>query len=197
MAKLYFYYSAMNAGKSTILLQASYNYQERGMETLLFSPDIDTRYKTGHIFSRIGLEAASNPFTEKDDLFEYVKTKLKNTKNLKCILIDEAQFLTKAQVFQLSNIVDEFNIPVLSYGLRSDFRGEPFAGSLYLLVLADEISEIKTICHCGRKAIMNMRIDASHRKVHKGEQIEIGGNERYVSVCRKHFKLGETGERLV
>ena len=194
MAKLYFYYSAMNAGKSTILLQASYNYQERGMETLLFSPTIDTRYKTGHIFSRIGLEAASNSFTAKDNLFEYVENRLRKTSKLKCIFVDEAQFLTKAQVFQLSDIVDELNIPVLSYGLRSDFRGEPFEGSLYLLILADEISEIKTICYCGRKAIMNMRIDAQHRKVIQGAQVEIGGNERYIAVCRKHFKLGETGE---
>jgi thymidine kinase len=194
MAKLYFYYSAMNAGKSTILLQASYNYQERGMETLLFSPAIDTRYKKGHIFSRIGLEAASNSFTAKDNLFEALENRIKKTNKLKCIFIDEAQFLTKTQVLQLSDIVDKLHIPVLCYGLRSDFRGEPFEGSLYLLVLADEISEIKTICHCGRKAIMNMRIDAAHRKVSKGVQVEIGGNERYIAVCRKHFKLGETGE---
>lgn len=184
----------MNAGKSTSLLQASYNYQERGMETLLFSPVIDNRCKAGHIFSRIGLEAVSNSFTAEDNLFEYVENRIKPTRKLKCILIDEAQFLTKAQVFQLSDIVDKLNIPVLSYGLRSDFRGQPFEGSLYLLVLADEISEIKTICHCGRKAIMNMRIDAEHRKVTQGAQVEIGGNERYIAVCRKHFKLGESGK---
>lgn len=192
MAKLYFYYSAMNAGKSTILLQASYNYKERGMETLLFSPRVDTRYKVGTIYSRIGLEAASHAFAEYDDLFDIVKKSFKKTKNLKCVLVDEAQFLTKEQVFQLSEMVDKLNIPVLTYGLRSDFRGEPFVGSLYLLIMADEIDEIKTICHCGSKAIMNMRIDSEHRKVTQGEQLEIGGNERYIAVCRKHFKLGET-----
>ncbi|MES2998075.1 MAG: thymidine kinase [Pseudomonadota bacterium] len=190
MAKLYFYYSTMNAGKSTMLLQASYNYQERGMETLLFSPDIDTR-KTGHIFSRIGLEAVSHSFTAEDNLFQYIESRLKKTNKLRCILVDEAQFLTKAQVLQLTDVVDELNIPVLSYGLRSDFRGEPFVGSQYLLIFADEISEIKTICHCGRKAIMTMRIDSEHRKVMKGKQLEIGGNERYIAVCRKHFTLGD------
>ncbi|WP_419241168.1 thymidine kinase [Cardinium endosymbiont of Nabis limbatus] len=193
MSKLYFYYAAMNAGKSTILLQASYNYKERGMETLLFSPLIDTRYKRGVIFSRIGLEAVSKPFSAEDNLFYFVKERLQETNNLKCILVDEAQFLTKAQVLQLSDVVDECNIPVLAYGLRSDFRGEPFEGSLYLLVWADKIDEIKTICYCGAKAIMNMRIDDRHRKVTEGEQIEIGGNERYIAVCRKHFKLGEAG----
>lgn len=192
MAKLYFYYSAMNAGKSTALLQASYNYQERGMQTLLFAPAIDNRYKAGHIFSRIGLEAEATLFTAKDNLFEYVESLLEQKTNLKCILIDEAQFLTKAQVFQLTDIVDRLDIPVLSYGLRSDFRAEPFEGSLYLLILADKISEIKTICYCGRKAIMNIRFDAKNRKITQGKQIDIGGNERYISVCRKHFKLADT-----
>lgn len=192
MAKLYFYYSAMNAGKSTALLQASYNYQERGMQTLVFTPAVDNRYKRGTIFSRIGLEAEATLFTVKDDLFEIVKLLQQQKTKLKCILIDEAQFLTKAQVFQLTDIVDLLDIPVLSYGLRSDFRGEPFEGSLYLLILADEISEIKTICHCGRKAIMNIRIDAENRKMTIGNQIDIGGNERYISVCRKHFKLADT-----
>jgi thymidine kinase len=190
MAKLYFYYSAVNAGKSTILLQSSYNYQERGMKTLLFSPLIDTRYKKGYIFSRIGLKAASKTFSADTNLFENAKNALKSKINLKCILVDEAQFLTKAQVLQLTEIVDQFDIPVLTYGLRSDFQGEPFIGSMYLLILADEVSEIKTICHCGRKATMNLRIDAKQRKVLSGPQIEIGGNERYVAVCRKHFKLG-------
>lgn len=194
MAKLYFYYSTMNAGKSTILLQANYNYQERGMKTLLFSPIIDTRCKAGTIFSRIGLEAVSNSFTKDDNLFKFVETQVKKIKNLKCVLVDEAQFLTKAQVLQLSDIVDKLNIPVLTYGLRSDFRGEPFEGSLYLLILADKIGEIKTICHCGSKATMTMRIDAEHHKVTHGEQLEIGGNERYIAVCRKHFKLGETSQ---
>ena len=192
MAKLYFYYSAMNAGKSTALLQASYNYQERGMQTLLFAPDIDNRYKAGCVFSRIGLEAKATVFSAKDNLFECVDRVLGQKTNIKSILIDEAQFLTKAQVFQLTDIVDRLDIPVLSYGLRSDFRAEPFEGSLYLLILADEISEIKTICYCGRKAIMNIRIDAKNRKITKGQQIDIGGNERYISVCRKHFKLADT-----
>lgn len=191
MAKFYFYYSAMNAGKSTILLQASYNYQERGMETVLFSPRIDTRYQANKICSRIGLSALSNTFTEQDNLFVKVKNKRAENANIKCVFVDEAQFLTKQQVQQLSEVSDQLNIPVLTYGLRSDFRGEPFIGSLYLLIWADEIHEIKTICHCGAKATMNMRIDQRGQKIIAGEQIEIGGNERYVSVCRKHFHAGQ------
>jgi len=144
MAKLYFYYSAMNAGKSTALLQASYNYQERGMQTLLFAPAIDNRHKLGYITSRIGLSAEANLFTPKINLLDHVKTFLSQKNELKCILIDEAQFLTKKQVLQLATIVDRLNIPVLCYGLRSDFRAEPFEGSLYLLIWADEINEIKT-----------------------------------------------------
>lgn len=191
MAKLYFYYSAMNAGKSTALLQASYNYQERGLETLLFAPDIDDRDKLGCISSRIGLNAKANIFSSNDNLLEQVEAHLSQKQELKCILIDEAQFLTKKQVLQLTFVVDHLNIPVLCYGLRSDFRAEPFEGSLYLLIWADEINEIKTVCYCGRKAIMNMRFDAKNNKITEGKQIEIGGNERYVSVCRKHFKLAE------
>jgi thymidine kinase len=191
MAKLYFYYSAMNAGKSTALLQASYNYQERGMQTLLFAPAIDDHHKLGRISSRIGLNAEANLFTQKANLLEHVKAFLKHQKELKCVLIDEAQFLTKTQVLQLTIIVDRFSIPVLCYGLRSDFRAEPFEGSLYLLVWADEINEIKTVCYCGRKAIMNIRFDAENHKITEGKQIEIGGNERYISVCRKHFKLAD------
>jgi thymidine kinase len=194
MAKLYFYYSAMNAGKSTTLLQASYNYQERGMQTLLFSPGIDNRHKLGYISSRIGLNAEANLFTPKVNLLEYVKAFLKQKRELKCVLIDEAQFLTKKQVLQLTVIVDRLNIPVLCYGLRSDFRAESFEGSLYLLIWADEINEIKTICYCGRKAIMNIRFDAENRKITKGKQIEIGGNERYLAVCRKHFKLADSSK---
>ncbi len=189
MAKLYFYYSAMNAGKSTALLQASYNYQERGMQTLLFAPAIDDRHKLGCISSRIGLKAEANLFTPKDNLLEQVETFLKQRNELKCVLIDEAQFLTKNQVLQLTMVVDRLNIPVLCYGLRSDFRAEPFEGSLYLLIWADEINEIKTVCYCGRKAIMNIRFDAENHKVTQGKQIEIGGNERYISVCRQHFNL--------
>ncbi len=191
MAKLYFYYSAMNAGKSTTLLQSSYNYQERGMETILFTPIIDTRYASGTITSRIGLSANAVPFDRDFDLYHFTADKLSVANNkIKCVLVDEAQFLTKAQVLQLSEITDQLNIPVLSYGIRTDFRGDPFEGSLYLLAWADELSEIKTICHCGRKAIMNVRIDAEDRPVTDGEQIEIGGNDRYVATCRKHFKLG-------
>lgn len=194
MAKLYFYYSAMNAGKSTTLLQASYNYQERGMQTLLFSPGIDNRHKLGYISSRIGLNAEANLFTPKVNLLEYVKAFQKQKRELKCVLIDEAQFLTKKQVLQLTVIVDRLDIPVLCYGLRSDFRAESFEGSLYLLIWADEINEIKTICYCGRKAIMNIRFDAENRKITKGKQIEIGGNERYLAVCRKHFKLADASK---
>lgn len=195
MAKLYFYYSAMNAGKSTALLQASYNYQERGMQTLLFAPAIDNRHKLGYVSSRIGLNAEAHLFTAEVNLLESVKIFLKQKEDLKCVFIDEAQFLTKAQVLQLTVIVDRLHIPVLCYGLRSDFRAEPFEGSLYLLIWADEINEIKTVCYCGRKAIMNIRFDAENHKITEGKQIEIGGNERYVAVCRKHFKLAD-GSKL-
>lgn len=188
MAKLYFYYSAMNAGKSTTLLQSSYNYQERGMTTLLFTPIIDTRFAPGKIHSRIGLQSNAYSFDNKDNLFDHAATLKNQQNNLSCVLVDEAQFLTKEQVEQLTEIVDKLNIPVLAYGLRSDFLGEPFEGSLYLLAWADNLIEIKTICHCGRKATMNMRIDENNRPVRAGAQVEIGGNERYIATCRKHFK---------
>lgn len=192
MAKLHFYYSAMNAGKSTTLLQSSHNYNERGMQTILFSPEIDTRYQVGTINSRIGIQANAVSFNADFDFFQYVSNQLRSSMpNLRCVLIDEAQFLTKAQVHQLTDICDKLNLPVLAYGLRSDFRAEPFEGSLYLLALAEEINEIKTICHCGRKATMNMRINSDGRKALEGEQIEIGGNERYIATCRKHYKQGE------
>lgn len=194
MAKLYFYYSAMNAGKSTILLQSSYNYQERGMTTLLFTPIIDNRYEAGKIHSRIGLSADAIPFDHQFNLFSYANNFIGQNK-LNCVLVDEAQFLTKTQVLQLTDIVDHLNVPVLAYGLRSDFRGDPFEGSLYLLTWADNVSELKTICHCGRKAIMNIRMDENNRPVTTGEQIEIGGNERYLAVCRRHFKAGDTGKK--
>lgn len=188
MAKLYFYYSAMNAGKSTVLLQSSYNYQERGMETLLFTPAIDHRYEQGKIHSRLGLSAEAITFDERFDLFQYAEMqKLKNPK-LTCVLVDEAQFLNKQQVQQLADIVDKLNIPVLAYGLRSDYRGEAFEGSLYLLIWADNLCEIKTICHCGKKAMMNLRIDAKGNVIRVGEQVHIGGNESYVAVCRRHFR---------
>jgi thymidine kinase len=192
VAKLHFYYSAMNAGKSTTLLQSSYNYHERGMETLLLSPLIDNRFGEGKIASRIGLEANAINFAANINLYTLVKQRLQEPKhNVKCVLIDEAQFLTKDQVWQLTQIVDEYHIPVLAYGLRSDFMGEPFEGSQYLLAWAEDLVEIKTICHCGRKATMNMRIDEQGRAVSSGAQIEIGGNDRYVAVCRRHFKEGK------
>lgn len=192
MAKLHFYYSAMNAGKSTVLLQSNYNYIERGMNTLLFVPEIDTRFGKGKIASRIGLEADAISFDAETDLLELVKTKTQEPNHkIKCVLIDEAQFLSKKQVWQLTEIVDQINIPVLAYGLRSDFLGEPFEGSQYLLALAEEIAEIKTICHCGRKATMNVRIDENGQTVRAGAQIEIGDNDRYVAVCRLHYKVGK------
>lgn len=193
MAKLYFYYSAMNAGKSTVLLQSSHNYRERGMDTLLFVPAIDTRYGAGKITSRIGIDADAIPIDEDFNLFDYAAAELKNPHlNLKCVLVDEAQFLTKQQVMQLTAIPDQLKIPVLAYGIRTDFRAEPFSGSLYLLAWADELIELKTICHCGSKATMNMRIDANNQKVTQGSQVEIGGNDRYVATCRKHFNAGVT-----
>jgi thymidine kinase len=188
MAKLYFYYSTMNAGKSTVLLQAAYNYNERGMDTLLFIPLVDTRYGEGKIQSRIGLHADAFSFDARFDLFDYTSKQKQLNSSLKCIFIDEAQFLTKEQVIQLTNIVDKLNLPVLAYGLRSDFRGEPFLGSLYLLILADNLCEIKTICHCGKKAIMNARIDENGCILRVGEQVQIGGNESYIALCRKHYK---------
>ena len=187
MAKLYFYYSAMNAGKSTVLLQSAYNYQERGMAVLLFCPVIDDRYGTGKISSRIGITADAIAFDEQLNFFEYVQAeKIKNPK-LACILIDEAQFLTKSQVKAVSYIVDKLNLPVLAFGIRSDFQGEPFEGSLALLVLADNLVELKTICFCGKKAIMNARMDSQGHFVKEGSQLCIGDNSVYTSMCRKHF----------
>lgn len=188
MAKLYFYYSTMNAGKSTVLLQSAYNYKERGMDTLLFTPAIDKRYGEGKITSRIGLKADAVSFDSDFNLFEYCKEYKKTHPKLECVLIDEAQFLNKSQVMQLTDIVDKLNLPVLAYGLRSDYRGEPFLGSIYLLILADNLIEIKTICFCGKKAIMHTRIDQKGKVITEGNQIHIGGNESYQAVCRKHFK---------
>lgn len=188
MAKLYFYYSAMNAGKSTTLLQSSYNYRESGMATLLYTPEIDTRFGYAIISSRIGLSCSAIPFNQSFQFFDDVQNHLNNNENIKCIFIDEAQFLSKNQVEQLGEISDQLHIPVVAYGLRSDFRGEPFEGSMYLLAWADEIVEIKTICHCGKKATMNARVDKDNNVVVQGDQIEIGGNDRYISICRKHFK---------
>ncbi|CDZ76432.1 Thymidine kinase [Legionella massiliensis] len=185
MAKLYFYYAAMNAGKSTLLLQSSYNYRERGMYTLLMTPAIDTRFQMGTINSRLGLTEEALIFDKKDNL--YLKAQEQNV-NYSCVLIDEAQFLTKDQVFQLTELTDKFNIPVLAYGLRTDFQGELFEGSQYLLAWADELIELKTICHCGRKATMILRLNEAGEVQSSGEQIVIGGNAMYVSTCRKHFK---------
>ncbi|MGE0197227.1 MAG: thymidine kinase [Simkaniaceae bacterium] len=187
MAKLYFYYSAMNAGKSTTLLQSSYNYKERGMETILFAPRFDDRFGEPAIYSRIGLKQQAVLFDPSFNLFYYVEKKMKEMENLRCILLDEAHFLSKCQVAQLVAITKKLGVPVLCYGLRSDFLGEPFPGSSYLLAWADELTEIKTICHCGSKATMNMRIDSEGRPVKMGKQVQIGGNDKYLSVCMKHF----------
>jgi thymidine kinase len=196
MAKLYYYYSSMNAGKSTALLQSSYNYRERGMHTLILAPDFDDRYGVGKVTSRIGLESAATIFGADEDLFKLVK-KQHAAQALHCVLIDEAQFLSKEQVFQLGEVADELDIPVLAYGLRTDFQGEPFPGSLYLLAWADILSELKAICFCGSKATMVIRLDESGNAITQGSQVEIGGNDRYVSMCRKHFKENYFRQTLV
>jgi thymidine kinase len=187
MAKLYFYYSSMNAGKSTSLLQSSYNYKERGMNTMILAPELDDRYGVGKVASRIGLESEAHTFKPADDLYDLVSTSHEQEK-LHCLLIDEAQFLSKEQVFQLGEITDKLNIPVLAYGLRTDFRGEPFEGSKYLLAWSDNLKELKAICHCGAKATMVVRLDAEGNPIREGSQVEIGGNDRYVSLCRRHFR---------
>ncbi len=187
MAKLYFYYSSMNAGKSTSLLQSSYNYRERGMNTLVLAPAVDDRFGAGKVASRIGIETEATSFRADDDLRALVEEK-NRLEPLHCVLIDEAQFLTKQQVFQLGEITDKLNVPVLAYGLRTDFQGEPFEGSKYLLAWSDNLKELKAICHCGRKATMVVRFDQDGNAVTEGSQIEIGGNDRYVSMCRRHFR---------
>ncbi len=194
MAKLHFYYSAMNAGKTTTLLQSNYNYHERGMRTLLLTPQIDDRFAIGKIHSRIGLQADAITFSAMDDLLALTQNYLAQGP-IHCVFVDEAQFLSKDQVFQLTEIVDKLLIPVLAYGLRTDFQAEPFPGSLYLMAWAESFTEIKTICHCGRKATHVLRLDENGLPIAMGEQIAIGGNESYVSVCRKHYKLGETRSR--
>ena len=187
MAKLYFNYSSMNAGKTTVLLQSAHNYRERGMEPLLFTPKLDDRYGEGWIKSRIGLQAKATIFTADDDLFEITRAQLED-RNIHCVLVDEAQFLNRDQVYQLSEVVDRLNIPVLCFGLRTDFQGELFEGSKYLLAWSDQLTEIKTICHTGRKANMVVRVDDEGYALKEGAQVEIGGNERYVSVSRAEFK---------
>ena len=177
----------MNAGKTTSLLQSSYNYHERGMKTLLYTAVIDDRYGVGKIKSRIGLEADANLFGPDDDLFKMTSEKTEEEK-IDCVLLDEAQFLSRDQVFQLTEVTDRLGIPVLAFGLRTDFLGNLFEGSQALLAWADELKELKTICHCGKKATMVVRMDENNQAVREGSQIEIGGNDRYISLCRKHFK---------
>jgi thymidine kinase len=226
MAKLYFYYSAMNAGKTTTLLQSAYNYAERGMRTLILTPQLDTRAErlsssgpSGHLLpqagegnparpaaadsnmgvvaSRIGLRANARRFTRDDDLLAIAQADIAAHGQLDCVLVDEAQFLSKAQAWQLGDIVDALGIPVLAYGLRTDFRGELFEGSQYLLAWADNLIEIKTICHSGKKATMVVRVDEHGRAVTDGPQVELGGNDRYVSVSRAEFKKIMSGEDRV
>ncbi len=194
MAKLYFYYSAMNAGKTTTLLQSAYNYHERGMRTLILTPMLDNRAGEGVVASRIGLKADGVRFTRDDDLLAKVDADIAVNGRLDCVLVDESQFLARAQVWQLTDVVDKRGIPVLAYGLRTDFRGELFEGSQYLLAWADNLVEIKTICHTGRKATMVVRVDGHGRAVTDGPQVEIGGNDRYVSVSRAEFKNIVEGE---
>jgi thymidine kinase len=194
MAKLYFYYSAMNAGKTTTLLQSAHNYHERGMRTLILTPALDNRYGEGVVASRIGLKAVGRRISSTEDLLAITQADIAERGALHCVLVDEAQFLSRAQVWQLSDVVDRLGIPVLAYGLRTDFRGELFEGSKYLLAWADNLDEIKTICHTGRKATMVVRVDEQGHAVTQGPQVEIGGNDRYVSVSRAEFKKITAGD---
>lgn len=184
MAQLYFYYSAMNAGKSTSLLQSSFNYKERGMKTVVYTAELDNRFGVGKVTSRVGLSEDATLFNKSTNLYEEVKEN-----PVDCVLVDEAQFLSKDQVQQLAKIADDLDVPVLCYGLRTDFQGELFDGSKYLLSWADKLVELKTICHCGRKASMVLRVN-NGKPIYDGEQIQIGGNDQYVSVCRKHYFEG-------
>jgi thymidine kinase len=187
MAKLYFHYSTMNAGKSTVLLQASHNYRERGMAPYLLTAKLDHRAGEGRIASRIGIGQAADTFLPEDDLYHRIDAQL--TKGpVACVFIDEAQFLTKAQVWQLARAVDDLGVPVMCYGLRVDFRGELFPGSAALLALADEMREVRTICHCGKKATMVVRMGPDGQALRDGDQVQIGGNETYVSLCRRHWR---------
>jgi thymidine kinase len=186
MAKLYFSYSTMNAGKSTLLLQASYNYRERGMRTVLLIASLDDRAGVGRIASRIGLDCEAIPFRQEDDLYASLKA-LQADGEIACAFVDEAQFLTETQVWQLARAADRLKIPVMTYGLRTDFRGQLFPGSQALLAIADELREVRTICHCGRKATMVVRTDEKGKVLREGAQIEVGGNDRYVSYCRRHW----------
>ena len=194
MAKLYFSYSAMNAGKSAILLQSAYNYHERGMKTLLLKPEVDTRDPlSNHIVSRIGIKAQAEVFSADTDLEEFIKQYYNKTK-VDCILLDESQFLTPDQVWQLASISDDFGIPVMCYGLRTDFKGNLFPGSATMLAIADDVREIRTLCWCGRKATMTMRFDAEGKAITDGNQVDVGGNEKYISLCRRHWLEKKTAK---
>lgn len=185
MAKLYFYYASMNAGKSSHLLQADFNYRERGMATMLWTAALDSR-SGGLVKSRIGLESAADKFHPDTDLWAEIAARHAEAP-LDCVLVDEAQFLSSEQVWQLARLADEAGLPVLCYGLRTDFQGALFPGSAVLLGIADALVELKAVCWCGRKATMNLRVDAEGKAVRQGQQTEIGGNDRYVALCRKHF----------
>jgi thymidine kinase len=187
MAKLYFHYATMNAGKSTMLLQASYNYRERGMRTVIFIAALDDRAGVGKVSSRIGLSSDAIPFSDGDDLFESISA-MHQEEPIACVFVDEAQFLSAEQVWQLARVCDRIGLPVMAYGLRTDFQGKLFPGSLELLAIADELREVRTICFCGRKATMVVRLDSEGKLVRQGAQVEVGGNEKYVSLCRRHWE---------
>jgi thymidine kinase len=187
MAKLYFHYATMNAGKSTMLLQASYNYRERGMRTAIFIAALDDRAGMGRVSSRIGLSSDAIPFSPGEDLLKAI-TDMHEEEALACVFVDEAQFLSAGQVWQLAKVCDRIGIPVMAYGLRTDFQGKLFPGSHELLAIADELREVRTICHCGRKATMVVRVDTAGEVIREGAQVEVGGNERYVSLCRRHWE---------
>jgi thymidine kinase len=187
MAKLYFNYSTMNAGKSTALLQASYNYRERGMETFLLTANLDDRAGAGKIASRIGIDQKAETFSPKTNLYNIIEARQKSS-TLACVFLDEAQFLTPDQVWQLARAVDDIGVPIMAYGLRVDFQGNTFPGSAALLALSDEMREVRTICWCGKKATMVVRQDDAGHVITKGDQVQIGGNETYVSLCRKHWR---------
>ena len=187
MPKLYFHYSTMNAGKSTVLLQAAHNYRERGMEPYLLTPGFDNRAGAGRIASRIGIAGEADTFGSGEDLFAKLAARIKQ-RDVACVFVDEAQFLSETQVWALARAVDDLRLPVMCYGLRVDFQGKLFPGSATLLALADEMREVRTICHCGKKATMVIRQDADGHAVTDGAQVQIGGNETYVSLCRRHWR---------